>query len=98
MAWGTGCFDASYDGLGPFLTTLVLDGNALPCQLPQHWGRAGAFPNVTRISMQQAQLSSTLPKGWGVAGAFPALQELALDDNPQLTGAVTKRLGLPVGT
>lgn len=46
--------------------------------LPDDWGRAGAFPVLGNMTIQNVPLDGTLPASWSVDGAFPALLDLEI--------------------
>ncbi len=46
--------------------------------LPDDWGRAGAFPILGNMTIQNVPLDGTLPASWSVDGAFPALLDLEI--------------------
>ena len=79
-----GTIDDSYDGLGPWLYRLFLDGNDISGELRDSWGQT--LPHLYIFSIGDANLSGTLPLAWGAENAWPILINIWVYDNSLLTG------------
>ena len=42
--------------------------------LPDAWGRAGAWPALTSLTLSGNNLTGSIPASWGTKEAFPAIE------------------------
>ena len=85
-----GTFDASWENLGPYLSSMWLEGSTLHGQLPAAWSQA--WSHFTALYLSNASLQSSLPPQWGMDGGFPKLGNIHLENNPGLFGELAQHV------
>ena len=83
-----GTFDTSWENLGPYLSSMWLEGSTLHGQLPAAWSQA--WSHLTALYLANASLQSSLPPQWGMGGGFPKLGNIHLENNPSLFGEMAQ--------